>query len=287
MRNFNEENITGAVLAAVRQGSSSRDRQVSEAVVRHLHALVQELRPTQDEWRKAIDFLTETGKYCSATRQEFILLSDALGVSMLVDAINHNNDEGSTPTTVLGPFYYDASELMPLGSNIANTPSGDLMHVEGRVRRANGEPIQGAVVEVWHADHDGFYDVQLCEGHDLLDRRAAFRTDDSGRFWFRSRVPLHYPIPADGPVGRMLETQGRHPNRPAHVHFMITAADCEQLVTHVFLEGDPYLDSDVVFGVKDGLIVKLVDHAAGETRDGHLLESAMAVLHYDFVLADG
>jgi len=285
MRNFTDENITQAVLASLEGSGDQRVRTISEAVVRHLHALVQEVEPTQQEWWQAIEFLTETGNFCSATRQEFILLSDALGVSMLVDAINHKREDGTTPTTVLGPFYYDASDHLPLGSCIAKTESGDLLHVEGTVRRADGSAIENALVEVWHADHDGFYDVQLTDGHDHLDRRAAFRTDQLGRFWFQSRVPLHYPIPNDGPVGRMLQAQGRHPNRPAHIHFMITAPSCEKLITHLFLQDDPYLDSDVVFGVKDDLVVDLVK-VSGNTPDGHRLDTPMSLLHYDFVLAN-
>ncbi len=285
MRNFTDENITQAVVASLEGTSDVRVRTISEAVVRHLHALVQEIQPTQEEWRQAIDFLTETGSFCSETRQEFILLSDALGISMLVDAINHKRDN-STPTTVLGPFYYDASAVMPLGSCIAKTVSGQSMLVEGTVRRADGSAIEGALVEVWHADYDGYYDVQLTEGHEQLDRRATFHTDQSGRYWFLSRVPRHYPIPNDGPVGRMLDAQGRHPNRPAHVHFMISAPGCEKLITQVFLQSDPYLDSDVVFGVKDRLVVELVEQVDGCTPDGHCLDTPISLLHYDFVLAE-
>jgi hydroxyquinol 1,2-dioxygenase len=286
MRNFNNENLTGAVLERLHNCTTPRTRAISEAVVRHLHALVREVRPTQEEWRQAIDFLTDTGHLCTSTRQEFILLSDALGVSMLVDALTHATHGSSTPTTVLGPFYLDDSQRLPLGSDIARTGSGELMHVEGSVSNANGQPIANAQVEVWHADGEGFYDVQRSEDEPARDRRAILHTDEHGRFWFRSRVPLYYPIPSDGPVGRMLKAQGRHPFRPAHVHFMISAPHSETLVTHLFLDADPYLDSDVVFGVKDALIKKLQWHPAGLSPAGHRLDAPMQVLHYDFTLAN-
>jgi len=286
MRNFNNENLTGAVLERLDNCTTPRVRAISDAVVRHLHALVREVRPTQEEWRQAIDFLTDTGHMCSSTRQEFILLSDSLGVSMLVDALTHATSDSSTPTTVLGPFYLNDSERLPLGSDIARTGSGELMHVEGSVSNGNGEPIANAQVEVWHADGEGFYDVQLSEEEHARDRRAIFHTDEHGRFWFRSRVPLYYPIPSDGPVGRMLKAQGRHPFRPAHVHFMISAPHSETLVTHLFLDADPFLDSDVVFGVKDALIKKLQWYPAGLSPAGHRLDVPMQVLHYDFALAN-
>ena len=286
MRNFDESNITSAVLERVRHASSPRVRQISEALVRHLHAFVQEIEPTQAEWAGAVAFLTRTGHMCSETRQEFILLSDALGVSMLVDAINHRLPGNATETTVFGPFYVEAAPEHALGDDISGGMAGEPLLVEGTVSRVDGTPVAGAVVDAWHTDGDGFYDVQGPAGLEGLAGRARFRTDASGRFWFRSIVPASYPIPDDGPVGDMLKAQGRHPFRPAHVHFMVGHAGCETLVTHVFLASDPYLDSDVVFGVKDSLIRALEVQEPGATARGNRVDRRMAALRYDFVLAD-
>jgi hydroxyquinol 1,2-dioxygenase len=286
MRNFNENTITNAVLERCASAPSARMKQIGEALVRHLHAFVREVRPTQAEWEAGISFLTRTGQMCSATRQEFILLSDVLGVSMLVDAINHPTSDGATETTVLGPFYVADPPEKPLGADISSGHGGEALFVEGTVKRYDGIAVAGACVDTWHADAEGYYDVQYGEGTTTeLNRRARFRTDEQGRFWFRSIVPAFYPIPADGPVGQMLEAQGRHPYRPAHVHFMISAPGCETLVTHVFLSGDPYIDSDVVFGVKDSLICKLERQQSGTTPSGHEIKAPVALLHYDFVLA--
>jgi hydroxyquinol 1,2-dioxygenase len=285
MRNFSEHTITDAVLARLAAAPSPRVRAVSEALVRHLHAFVREVRPTQAEWVEGIEFLTRTGQTCTDTRQEFILLSDTLGVSMLVDAINHPLPGGATETTVLGPFYVAGPPEHALGDDISGGKPGEPLLVEGTVRRHDGAPLAGAWVDTWHSDAEGFYDVQLGDDGPALNMRARFRTDAEGRFWFRTVVPSPYPVPHDGPVGAMLEAQGRHPYRPAHVHFMIGAPGCETLVTHVFLAGDRYLDSDVVFGVKDSLIRALERQAPGTTPAGHPVEKACALLRYDFALA--
>ena len=286
MRNFDEDNITQAVLARVAGAPSPRVRQVSEALVRHLHAFVREIEPTQDEWTRAIGFLTETGHMCTDVRQEFILLSDTLGVSMLVDAINHRHAGDATPSTVLGPFYVAAAPELECGSDIAAGEPGEPLLVEGSVRAQDGTPIADAIVDTWHSDDEGCYDVQRAGGPEALSLRARFRTDRDGKFWFRTIVPAFYPIPDDGPVGKMLRAQGRHPYRPAHVHFMIAAPGCETLATHLFLQGSDYLDSDVVFGVKDSLIEPVVMAGPGSTPYGARLEQAMLALRREFVLAD-
>ena len=285
MRDFDERNITEAVLERVAASPSPRARQVSEALVRHLHAFVREIEPTIAEWEAGIRFLTETGKICSDTRQEFILLSDTLGVSMLVDAINHRLPKGATETTVLGPFYVADAPELPLGSDIAEGMKGKPLLVEGSVRTLDGKPLAGAVVDTWHSDDDGFYDVQHLEETGGLTLRGRFRTDRQGKFWFRSIVPTFYPIPYDGPVGKMLDAQGRHPYRPAHVHFMVAAPGYERLVTHVFVAGDEYLDSDAVFGVKTSLIKALEERGGGAAPDGATKDRPYALLAYDFVLA--
>jgi hydroxyquinol 1,2-dioxygenase len=281
MIDVDETTITQAVLDRLTNCPAPRLRQVSEALVRHLHAFVREVEPTTDEWMTAIQFLTRTGQICSPTRQEFILLSDTLGVSMLVDAINHRFSEGVTETTVLGPFYVERPPERSLGADIADGVDGEPLLVEGSVRTTAGAPVAGAIVDTWHSDQDGYYDVQRGEE---LSLRARFRTDDEGRFWFWSIVPASYPIANDGPVGEMLHAQGRHPYRPAHVHFKIAAPGFEELGTHVFVAGDRYLDSDAVFGVKQSLIRDLDRLPASEAPAGR--NGSFARMRYDFVLAE-
>jgi hydroxyquinol 1,2-dioxygenase len=284
MRNFDEFTITQAVLERVAHAPDPRVRQISEALVRHLHAFVREVEPSIEEWEAGIGFLTRVGQLCDANRQEFILLSDTLGVSMLVDAINHRLPEGATETTVLGPFYVTDPPEHPLGADISGSTAGEPLFVSGSVAAADGRPLANAVVDTWHSDDDGYYDVQrLAEGGELA-MRARFRTDEQGRFHFWTIKPAAYPIPHDGPVGEMLAAQGRHPWRPAHVHFLVEAPGCERLVTHVFEEGDRYLDSDAVFGVKDSLIRRFERHEPGTAPDGRTIERPFLHLHYDFVL---
>jgi hydroxyquinol 1,2-dioxygenase len=282
MRNFDEQNITDAVIERLANSDSARTKQISAALVRHLHDFVREIEPTQAEWEQAIGFLTRTGQMCSATRQEFILLSDTLGVSMLVDAINHRLPGTATETTVLGPFYVAHAPEVPRGARISAPEEGRPLLIEGCVRSVDGHVLANASVDIWHSDGAGFYDVQKDEVK--LSSRARVRTDEAGCFWVLGAVPAAYPIPNDGPVGQMLQAQGRHPFRPAHVHFMIAASGHETLVTHLFLAESDYLDSDVVFGVKDSLIEVLGTSEPGTTLYGARLESTMSVLRRDFVL---
>jgi hydroxyquinol 1,2-dioxygenase len=253
MRDFDEHNITEAVIASMAQSSDARLKTIMVSLVRHLHDFIRDTEITFDEWRTAIDFLTRTGQMCTDKRQEFILLSDTLGVSMLVDAINHRMPEGATETTVLGPFYVADAPELPQGADISGGVEGEPLTVNGAVCSPDGAPIAGATVDVWQADDDGYYDVQRPELQSPL-LRARFRTNWEGRFSFKSVMPAFYPIPNDGPVGEMLRALGRHPNRPAHIHFMIAAKGYETLITHVFDAESPYLDSDAVFGVKESLI---------------------------------
>jgi hydroxyquinol 1,2-dioxygenase len=285
MRNFDENTITGAVLERFENAKAARVRQISGALVRHLHAFIREIEPTFDEWREAIAFLTAVGKKCSDTRQEFILLSDTLGASMLVDAINHRLPKGATETTVLGPFFVENAPQMNLGGDIAPGAPGEPLFVEGSVSAVGGGPLPGVTINVWHSDKDGYYDVQHYDEGGITTMRARFHADARGRFWFWTIVPSFYPIPDDGPVGDMLRAQGRHPFRPAHIHFMISAPGYETLVTHVFIDGDKYLDSDVVFGVKDSLIRKLECRPAGAEAAGKQVDRPFAVMTYGFALA--
>ena len=262
MRDFDETNITAAVIEQFEAATDPRLKQIMASLVRHLHDFVRDVEPTFEEWSFAIDFLTRTGQMCTDKRQEFILLSDTLGISMLVDAINHRMPEGATETTVLGPFYVEGPPELPLGADVSNGIAGEPLLVEGTVSSSDGTPLGGAIVDMWQSDSDGYYDVQQQDLDGPL-LRARFRTDAAGRFWFRSIMPAYYPIPHDGPVGQMLAATERHPNRPAHVHFMIAADGHETLITHVFAADSPYLDSDAVFGVKNSLITEFARRPAG------------------------
>lgn len=277
MRDFDETNITEAVLEQVNKAPDPRTRHICAALVRHLHAFVREVEPTFAEWETGVQFLTAVGQMCDDKRQEFILLSDALGVSMLVDAINHRDAAGTTQTTVLGPFYTSDPPEFPLGAEISGGMPGEPMAVSGSVSDQTGRAIPGATVDVWHSDDDGYYDVQK-DDLDAPAMRARFTTDAQGRFHFKTVRPNYYPIPHDGPVGRMLAVQSRHPYRPAHVHFMISAPGYRKLVTHVFLAGDPYLDSDVVFGVKNELVREVARVSSAAPGEPDLS------LTYDFIL---
>jgi hydroxyquinol 1,2-dioxygenase len=283
MRNFNESTITDAVIERIKDAPDARVKAISASLIRHLHDFVRDVRLTEAEWSYAIDFLTRTGKTCDGNRQEFILLSDTLGVSMLVDAINHASP-GATETTVLGPFYVENPPEYPSGADIRGTLEGDPLFVQGRVTSAGGTPLANAIVDVWHSDKEGYYDVQHLEQTEGLAGRARLRTDADGVYRFWSIKPAAYPIPYDGPVGDMLTAQARHPWRPAHVHFMIEAPDHDKLTTHVFVNGDRYLDSDAVFGVKDSLIADFVRQEAGKAPDGRILDVPFFTLAYDFVL---
>lgn len=283
MRNFNENTITDAVIDRISNTPNPRIKQISTSLVRHLHDFVRDVRLTEAEWAYAVEFLTRTGKICDDNRQEFILLSDTLGISMLVDAINHSSVTG-TESTVLGPFYVQNPPDYPLGADIRGTLEGDPLYAHGRVISSDGKPLANAIVDVWHSDKDGFYDVQHLEETGGLAGRARFRTDANGNYYFWSIKPAAYPIPYDGPVGDMLTAQARHPWRPAHVHFMIQAPGYAKLTTHVFVDGDQYLDSDAVFGVKDSLIGTFVRHESGKAPDGKEMSAPYYTLHYDFTL---
>ena len=279
-----EQELTDRVLARIAGASDPRFRDVMLSLVKHLHGFIREVALTQAEWRTAIDFLTDTGQKCDDKRQEFILLSDTLGVSMLVDAVNHRDQQGATESTVLGPFYVEGAPPMPDGANIAEGEPGVPTFVSGRVTDVDGKPIAGAWLDVWQTDAEGFYDVQRPERGDMR-LRGKFQTNAAGRYRFCTVKPVSYPIPTDGPVGRMLDKLGRHPYRPAHLHMIVSAARHVPVATHVFVAGDPYIDSDAVFGVKPSLIVDFVERPAGTARDGAVLDVPYCDIHFDFVLA--
>ncbi|MGY1831294.1 intradiol ring-cleavage dioxygenase [Geodermatophilus sp. SYSU D01180] len=251
---FSEERSADVVAASFAGTPDPRLRQVVTSLVRHLHAFVKDVELTEEEWAAAIDFLTRTGHTSDAVRQEFVLLSDVLGVSMLVETINHRSGGTGTESTVLGPFHVVGSPPRQLGDDIALDGKGTPCLVSGRVTGPDGEPLAGATVDVWQANADGFYDVQQPDVQPPGNLRGLFAADDDGRFWFRSVVPRWYPIPHDGPVGQLLAATGRHPNRPAHLHVIAAAPGYRPVTTHVFVADSPYLDSDAVFGVKESLV---------------------------------
>jgi protocatechuate 3,4-dioxygenase beta subunit len=249
---LNDDTALDAVLASFADTPDARLRVILEAVTRHLHDLVGEVRPTLAEWEQAIEFLTAVGAKCDETRQEFVLLSDVLGVSMLVETLN--GDERGTESTVLGPFHMTESPSRELGDSIDLVGAGTPCVITGTVSDPEGTPIPGASVDVWQCDADGFYDVQQPDVQPAGNGRGLFTTDEEGAFWFRTVVPSHYPIPTDGPVGRLLLATRRHPYRPAHVHVLASAAGHRPVTTHMFVADSPYLDSDAVFAVKQSLI---------------------------------
>jgi len=237
--------------------SDPRVRDVLDALVRHSHAFMREIEPTLEEWQQGIEFLTRVGQACSSTRQEFVLLSDVLGLSMLAETINDADIETVTDSTVLGPFHMTGSPARRLGESIDMTGAGTPCVVTGSVFDPDGTTLVGATVDVWQCDGDGFYDVQKPDEIPAGNGRGLFTTDTEGRFYFRTVVPSHYPIPTDGPVGDLLRASSRHPFRPAHIHFIASADQHRDLTTHIFIAGSPYLDSDAVFAVKESLVTSL------------------------------
>jgi hydroxyquinol 1,2-dioxygenase len=254
MRSLNERTITDEVLGRFSGAPDARLRQVMESLIRHLHEFAREVGLTPREWAKAIEFLTELGHITDDKRQEFILLSDTLGLSALVDLIaNRDKVKGATESSLLGPFYREGAPEIPTGANVARDVEGEPLDIEGRVVSTTGAPIAGAVIDVWQAAPSGLYDVQFEDS--TMNLRARFRSDSEGRFAFKSVKPASYPVPYDGPVGRMLNALGRHPYRPAHIHFKLSADGYRPLTTALYIEGDKYLDSDAVFGSRASLVV--------------------------------
>lgn len=272
MKNLDADTITEAVIARLADTPDPRLKQVLTSLVRHLHAFAREVRLTEAEWFQGIDFLTRVGHITDDKRQEFILLSDTLGLSMLTVAMNNEKPAGCTEATVFGPFYVEGAPAYALGDDVANGAAGVPCSVRGRILGRDGEPVAGAEIQVWQADAEGKYDVQR-PGLEGAQARGVLHADAEGGYRFRSILAEAYPIPDDGPVGDMLKATRRHPWRPAHLHFMVKAPGYETLITHVFRNGDRYLDSDAVFGVRQSLIADWLPQADGT----YLVE-------YDFVL---
>jgi hydroxyquinol 1,2-dioxygenase len=311
MRNLNESDLTEAVLAKLVGTRDPRLAQILTSLVRHLHAFVRETELTEAEWLASIAFLTATGHKCDGKRQEFILLSDTLGISMLVDAIANRRPTGATESTVLGPFYVPGAPELPMWADIGAPVSAAPVSapgsspgapatpafVEGRVLDLDGRPIPGATLDVWQVDDDGLYDVQRGAASTVPGTvptlaptvaascgRGRFTTDAAGRYGFRTTRPVSYSIPTDGPVGQFLRATGRSPDRPAHVHMIVAAPGFAPVTTHLFVAGDPHLDSDAVFAVKQSLIVNFVAEDAGPAPDGRDCPVPFFHACYDFHL---
>lgn len=282
-RNLSGEQLTEAVTASFANCASDRFTQITQSLVKHLHAFLEDVQLTEQEWATGIDFLTRAGHITTDQRQEFILLSDVLGASMLVIGINNQRSLGATESTVFGPFFVADSPRYRNGDDIANGAPGEPCYMEGYVRSVTGAPVAGARMEIWQADDEGRYDVQYAD-LPAARGRGHLHTGDDGRYFFWSIRPAAYPIPNDGPVGELLQAANRSPMRPAHVHFMITAPGYHPLITHVFAEGDRYLDTDAVFGVKSSLIAPFVRHEPGVAPDGSQRDTPFSTMRYDFTL---
>ncbi|MBO0845696.1 MAG: intradiol ring-cleavage dioxygenase [Nocardioides sp.] len=281
-----EAALVERVLTSFAGSPDPRTRELVEALTRHVHAFLRETRLTEEEWRRAIEFLTAVGHMTDDRRQEFILLSDVLGASMQTITINNEAYADATEATVFGPFFVEGSPDVGLGGDVAGGAEGEPCWVEGTVTDTSGAPIAGARIEVWEADAEGLYDVQY--GDDRVAGRGHLHTDADGRYRFWAVTPTPYPIPDDGPVGELLRATGRSPMRAAHLHLMVEADGCRTLVTHVFPRGDTYLDTDSVFGVRDSLIVD-VHHQLPNTPtpDGREVAGPWSRIDFDLVLAPG
>ena len=287
--------ITQAVLDRLGECHDPRFKEIITGVIRHLHALAVEIDLKPDEWMTAIQFLTATGQKCDDKRQEFILLSDVLGLSMRVVQLEQARRSAKaltekvpatppTEATVQGPFYWAGSPVLALGSDIGKGMPGEPARYSGRVTDTQGQPIANCCLDVWSGDGDGIYDMQM--GASVGMRlRGRFHTDAQGRYHFWSIKPSFYPVPSDGPVGDMLRAMGRHPNRPGHLHMMVSGDGYVPLTTHIFVADSPFLDTDAVFGVRDSLIVSYEKHAPGKAPDGRELKQTWHSTSYDFALA--
>jgi protocatechuate 3,4-dioxygenase beta subunit len=279
-----EQRITQNVLQSMAAETDPRLRQVMTSLITHLHDFIREVELSEGEWMQAIQFLTRVGQTCDDRRQEFILLSDTLGVSMLVDAINHRTEDTTTASTVLGPFYRPNAAELPYGGAISQDGGGEPAVLIGKVIDPAGNPIPGATLDVWETNEHGLYEQQD-PSQPEMNLRGLFRTDEEGRYKIVAIKPVSYPIPDDGPVGEMLRAIGRHPYRPAHIHFIVSAPGHRSVVTHLFVAGDPYLTSDAVFGTKDSLVVDFVPNNSAEDAATHGVSAPFFTVNYDFVLS--
>ncbi len=277
-----EDNLTDVALERWQDIRNPRLRQIMQSLIEHLHGFVREIEPTQQEWATAIDWLTRTGKMCSQRRQEFILASDVLGVSMLVDAINHRQPGAATPSTVEGPFHVPNAPAIGNGGNMAQGAPGIACFVTGTVRGLSGEPVAGAILDLWQTDGEGLYEDQRDVQGPWM--RGLYHTQPDGSFVIRTVAPIGYTIPMDGTVGELMNQTNISHMRPAHIHFAISAPGYHDLVTHLFRKGDEFIETDVVYGVKERLIVDFVTKPPGKTPTGETLSTPFFEVRYDFVL---
>lgn len=285
MRQFNEDTLTDAVIARLSDAKNPRFRQLMTSLVRHLHAFARDVELTEEEWFEAVKFLTATGQKCDDKRQEFILLSDVLGLSMMVVALNHKTVPGATEATVLGPFFAHGAPEFEYGADLREgaTMKGEDTWVTGRILSIDGKPVANATLDIWQAKADGIYDVQ--EPQAEFELRGRVKANARGEYAFKTYKPKFYGVPTDGPVGELLRAMNRHPMRPAHMHAIVSAPGYQQVITHVFVEGDPYLDSDAVFAVKDSLVGRYVKvHSADEAKKLGM-PNPFLKLEWDFHLA--
>jgi hydroxyquinol 1,2-dioxygenase len=290
---FEGKDIAQAVIGRMDECKDPRFKQVMTSLIKHMHAFAQDVDLKPDEWMNAIEFLTACGKMCDEKRQEFILLSDTLGLSMLVVALDQARGAAAlkanppklmpTEATVLGPFFWEGAPELPLGADISEGQSGEPCYYHGQVTDTAGKPLAGAIIDVWSGDGEGFYDMQKGDGNTMA-LRARFRTDANGHYHYWSIKPAYYPVPDDGPVGGMLRRMGRHPNRPGHMHTMLQATGHERLVTHIFVSDSPYIESDAVFGVRESLIATFKSHPSGKAPDGREMKTTFHSALYDFRL---
>ena len=282
---FSESDSVEAVLASFADTPDPRLHEIVDSLVRHLHGFLREVRPSIAEWEQGIEFLTAIGQKCDEHRQEYILFSDVLGASMLVETMEAARQAAdATASTVLGPFHVVASPERELGDSIDTLGTGEACLIEGTVTGPEGEAVPGARIDIWQADEQGSYDVES-DRQPLGNGRGLFTADDEGRYWFRSIVPAHYPIPTDGPVGALLNATRRHPYRPAHVHVIVEAPGYVPVTTHVFVEGSEYLDSDAVFAVKQSLVRDFAPSDDPETATRLGLPNPFRRARFDVVLA--
>ncbi|KAL1881496.1 hypothetical protein Plec18167_003092 [Paecilomyces lecythidis] len=284
VKDLTADNITATVIAINSNCNDPRMKYLFERLVSHIHDFARETRLTTSEWQASIKFLTEVGQICTDVRQEFILLSDVLGLSLLVDSIDHPKPENSTEGTVIGPFHTHEAKDLAHGSAISADPAGEPMLVVGTVKDTKGNPIPDVKIDVWETDSKGFYDVQYSD-HGEPDGRAVIRSDQNGDFFFNAIVPVPYPIPHDGPVGKLLQKLHRHPYRPSHFHFMFEKPGYDHLITALYRRGDPYEASDAVFGVKNSLVVDIgtVSDVDGLAKK-YKVDPSTRLMTYDFVL---
>jgi protocatechuate 3,4-dioxygenase beta subunit len=285
MRQFNEDTLTDAVTARLKDIESPRFKQLMSGLVKHLHAYAREVQLTEEEWFEAIKFLTAVGQKCDDKRQEVILLSDVLGLSMMVVALNHKTVPGATEATVLGPFFAHGAPEFDYGADLREgaTMKGEDTWVTGRILSTDGKPIANATLDIWQAKADGVYDVQEADAE--FELRGRVKANAKGEYAFKTYKPKFYGVPTDGPVGELLRAMNRHPMRPAHMHAIVSAPGYQQVITHVFVEGDPYLDSDAVFAVKDSLIAKYQKVNSPEEAKKLGMPTPFLKLEWDFHLA--